>query len=91
MDAQVFVGLVVRDHAIVLLRRAVLGRSDEPEAVEYEELNKQHVSAAARSLISEQQLAVLQVDCPAPVHVLLTAPGPWVVSFEIAACEQMGS
>ena len=50
---------------MVVMRRALAvgaGRApgDLPE-VPYEELNRNYVSAAARSLISEQQLAVLQV------------------------------
>ena len=60
---QVFVGLVTRDNLLVLLRRISgmgppLSGSDE---VTYEELNQQHVSAAARSLVSQQQHAALQV------------------------------
>lgn len=59
---QVFVGLVVRDHLMVLLRTAMLRGSASSLDVTYEELNRQFVSAAARSLITEQQMAVLQVN-----------------------------
>ncbi len=65
--AQVLVGLVNREHLMVVMRRALAAGGargaqggDLPE-VPYEELNRNYVSAAARSLISEQQLAVLQV------------------------------
>ena len=54
-------GLVVRDHLMVLLRTAMLRGSASSLDVTYEELNRQFVSAAARSLITEQQMAVLQV------------------------------
>ena len=73
---QVLVGLVVREHLMVLLRRAlVAGARGDPAGgsgadVPYEDLNRQFVSAAARSLISEQQLAVLQVR----VAACLSAP-----------------
>ena len=57
-----FVGLVTRDNLMVLLRRA-LGRGTAAIAddLPYEDLNRQYVSAAARSLVSQQQLAILQV------------------------------
>lgn len=60
---QVLVGLVNRDNMMVIIRRALAQghRSSLPPEIEYEDLNKNFVSAAARHLISEQQLAVLQV------------------------------
>lgn len=60
---QVLVGLVNRDNMMVIIRRALAQghRSSLPAEIEYEDLNKNFVSAAARHLISEQQLAVLQV------------------------------
>ena len=63
MSVQVLVGLVNRDNMMVIIRRALAQgqRSGLPPEIEYEDLNKNFVSAAARHLISEQQLAVLQV------------------------------
>ena len=60
---QVLVGLVNRDNMMVIIRRALAQgqRTSLPPEIEYEDLNKNFVSAAARHLISEQQLAVLQV------------------------------
>ena len=60
---QVLVGLVNRDNMMVIIRRALAqgSHSNGGAEIEYEDLNKNFVSAAARSLISEQQLAVLQV------------------------------
>lgn len=55
---QVFVGLVVRDHLMVLLRQA-LGRGGEGP-LSYSDLNRRYVSSAAQRIISEQQMAVLQ-------------------------------
>ena len=49
---------------MVVMRRALAAGprlTGELPEVPYEELNRNYVSAAARSLISEQQLAVLQV------------------------------
>lgn len=62
---QVFVGLVVRDHLMVLLRRALARGSTANLEVTYEDLNHQFVTAAARHLIWEQHMAVLQVELPA--------------------------
>ncbi len=63
-------GLVVRDHLMVLLRRALARRPGGPEDdITYEDLNRQFVSAAARTMVSEQQMAVLQVCCFPPVYV----------------------
>ena len=62
---QVFVGLVVRDHLMVLLRRALARGSTANLEVTYEDLNHQFVTAAARHLIWEQHMAVLQVSMPA--------------------------
>lgn len=50
---------------MVVMRRALAAGprlTGELPEVPYEELNRNYVSAAARSLISEQQLAVLQVS-----------------------------
>ena len=58
---QVFVGLVVRDHLMVLLRRALARGTTASLDVTYEDLNHQFVTAAARHLIWEQHMAVLQV------------------------------
>jgi hypothetical protein len=60
---QVLVGLVNREHLMVIIRRALAqgARHEDMASVTYEDLNRNFVSAAARSLISEQQLAVLQV------------------------------
>ena len=58
---QVFVGLVVRDHLMVLLRRALARRTTANLDVTYEDLNQQFVSAAARQIIWDQHMAVLQV------------------------------
>lgn len=62
---QVLVGLVTRDNMMVIIRRA-LAQGQRPVAsmaaeIDYEDLNRNFVSAAARHLISEQQLAVLEV------------------------------
>ena len=70
---QVLVGLVNRDNMMVIIRRALAqgSHSNGGAEIEYEDLNKNFVSAAARSLISEQQLAVLQVTSSLghdPVH-----------------------
>ena len=60
-------GLLARDHLMVLLRRVMargLPRADGDagqDDVTFEDLSRHFVSAAARSLILEQQLAVLQV------------------------------
>ena len=68
--AQVFVGLLARDHLMVLLRRVMargLPRANADAAqddIAFEDLSRHFVSAAARSLILEQQLAVLQVRAP---------------------------
>lgn len=59
---QVFVGLVVRDHLMILLRRALARSSTAGLDVKYEDLNYQYVTAAARHLIWEQHVAVLQVS-----------------------------
>ena len=61
-------GLVNRDHLMVIIRRALaLGtRHEDMPLVPYEDLNRNFVSAAARSLISEQQSAVLQVQYTFP-------------------------
>ncbi|CAL8466168.1 g5704 [Coccomyxa elongata] len=62
-SGQVLVGLVNREHLMVVMRRALAAGprlTGELPEVPYEELNRNYVSAAARSLISEQQLAVLQ-------------------------------
>ena len=58
-------GLVIRDNMMVIIRRA-LAQGHRPAAsmaaeIDYEDLNRNFVSAAARHLISEQQLAVLEV------------------------------
>jgi hypothetical protein len=55
---QVFVGLVVRDHLMVLLRQA-LGRTAGGQ-LSYSDLNRRYVSSAAQRIITEQQMAVLQ-------------------------------
>ncbi|KAL3159050.1 hypothetical protein ABBQ32_011048 [Trebouxia sp. C0010 RCD-2024] len=59
-QGQVFVGLVVRDHLMVLLRRALARGTTANLDVTYEDLNHQFVTAAARHLIWEQHMAVLQ-------------------------------
>ena len=64
-QGQVFVGLVVRDHLMVLLRRALARGTTANLDVTYEDLNHQFVTAAARHLIWEQHMAVLQVSCTA--------------------------
>ena len=63
---QVFVGIVVRDHLMVLLRKALARSSTVDLDVKYEDLNYQFVTAAARHLICEQQVAVLQVSISLP-------------------------
>lgn len=62
LSLQVFVGIVVRDHLMVLLRKALARSSTVDLDVKYEDLNYQFVTAAARHLIWEQQVAVLQVS-----------------------------
>jgi hypothetical protein len=65
------VGLLARDHLMVLLRRVMARGLPAPggaggaggaaaDDVSFEDLSRNFVSAAARSLILEQQLAVLQ-------------------------------
>lgn len=66
---QVMVGLVLRDHLMVLLRRCLAAGGAAAVAahpVPYEELSRHVVTAAARSYVSEQQMAVLQVRSPGP-------------------------
>ena len=61
---QVMVGLVLRDHLMVVLRRCLAAGGTAAmanEPVPYEELSRHVVTAAARSYVSEQQMAVLQV------------------------------
>ncbi len=61
-------GLLARDHLMVLLRRVMARGLPAPggaggaaaDDVSFEDLSRNFVSAAARSLILEQQLAVLQ-------------------------------
>lgn len=50
---------------MVLLRRALARGSTANLEVTYEDLNHQFVTAAARHLIWEQHMAVLQVNMPA--------------------------
>ena len=71
-------GLVNRDNMMVIIRRALAQghRSSLPPEIEYEDLNKNFVSAAARHLISEQQLAVLQVTC-SPLCPACCSWGMW--------------
>lgn len=63
---QVFAGLITRDNLLVLLRKALVNTSSseqlltQPELT-YEDLNQQFVTAAARTVISQQQQAALQV------------------------------
>ena len=60
---QVMVGLVLREHLMVLLRRCLAPGGAAAVAahpVPYEELSRRVVTAAARSYVSEQQMAVLQ-------------------------------
>ena len=67
---QVLVGMVVREQLMVILRRALAPGGLEAlrnHVIPYEELNRHVVTAAARSLVSEQQLAVLQAS-PGPYH-----------------------
>lgn len=79
-------GLVTRDNLLVLLRKALvsdfsadkdlLSRSE----LSYEDLNQLNVTAAARTLVSQQQQAALQVihtphDPPPPTHTPSTSPG----------------
>ena len=70
---QVLVGLVLRDHLMVLLRRGLAAGGTAAIAagpVPYEELSRHVVTAAARSYVSEQQMAVLQVRTQ-------LRPSPW--------------
>ncbi len=75
---QVLVGLVNRDNMMVIIRRALAqgSHANGGAEIEYEDLNKNFVSAAARSLISEQQLAVLQVAACSPTLIPL-CPARW--------------
>ena len=52
-------GLVVRDHLMVLLRQALGHRAGDGQ-LSYSDLNRRYVSSAAQRIISEQQMAVLQ-------------------------------
>lgn len=69
LHGQVFVGLLARDHLMVLLRRVMArglpgaGGERGPD-IAFEDLSRHFVSAAARSLILEQQMAVLQARPP---------------------------
>ena len=54
-------GLVVRDHVMVLLRQALGRGSARAVDASWEELNRRYVSSEGQRLVSEQQLAVLQV------------------------------
>lgn len=56
---RVFVGLVTRDHVLVLLRRAVGMGTTRNLAVPYAELNRQFVSKQALELVDRQSRAVL--------------------------------
>ena len=92
-------GLVNRDNMMVIIRRA-LGRGHQsslPPEIEYEDLNKNFVSAAARHLISEQQLAVLQVTHPGLSWLFADLPpaasqypsGPLFTQALFLACEPL--
>ncbi len=60
---QVLVGLVGRDQLSVVLRRVLVrGSARGLPLLSYQDLNRQYVSAAARTLLAEQQLQLLQVD-----------------------------
>jgi len=61
LQVQVVVGLVVRDHIMVLLRQALGRGSARAVDASWEELNRRYVSTEGQRLVSEQQLAVLQV------------------------------
>ena len=59
------VGLVLREHLMVLLRRCMAAGGTAAVAanpVAHEELSRHVVTAAARSYVSEQQMAVLQAS-----------------------------
>ena len=82
---QVLVGLVNRDNMMVIIRRA-LAQGHRPAAsmaaeIDYEDLNRNFVSAAARHLISEQQLAVLEVL----THVLDSCDSTHLVDIRTCA------
>lgn len=70
LHLQVFVGLVVRDHLMVLLRQALGHRVGGQ--LSYSDLNRRYVSSAAQRIITEQQMAVLQAgsraSCRAEPH-----------------------
>lgn len=76
-NGQVCVGLVVRDHLMVILRQ-VLGRGSVTAVdASWEELNRRYVSTQGQRLVSEQQMAVLQVSAshsPHPQLPLLIGP-----------------
>ena len=55
-------GLVVRDHIMVLLRQALGRGSASAVDASWEELNRRYVSTEGQRLVSEQQVAVLQVN-----------------------------
>ena len=59
------VGLIVRDHIMVTLRQALGRGSARAVDASWEELNRRYVSTEGQRLVSEQQLAVLQVIVPA--------------------------
>ncbi len=71
-QVQVVVGLVVRDHIMVLLRQALGRGSARVVDASWEELNRRYVSTEGQRLVSEQQLAVLQVHSSASALVLIS-------------------
>ena len=93
---QVLVGLVNRDNMMVIIRRALAqgSHSNGGAEIEYEDLNKNFVSAAARSLISEQQLAVLQVASsfaliPCILQGVAVAKLLWLLEEETSVIERL--
>lgn len=93
---QVLVGLVNRDNMMVIIRRALArgSHSNGVAEIEYEDLNKNFVSAAARSLISEQQLAVLQVTSsfaliPCILQGVADAKLLWLLKEETSVTERL--
>ena len=58
---QVCVGLVTRDMLMTLCRQALGRGSTQTVDLQWEELNRRYVSPEGQRLVSEQQLAVLQV------------------------------
>ena len=85
-------GLVLRDHLMVLLRRSLAAGGTAAmahEPVPYEELSRHVVTAAARSYVSEQQMAVLQVLPAPPIPAMHTPAHAFLADSWLSSTVQL--